>query len=108
MINCSVLRVYYGCESFRVPGPTELPYVTEAGSKALDYMWAIYISQLRLINPDIQLPQRRLIDMSKLVTDVINLLLGLPSACFTLDMVSISEFGNIFFVIFTVIQFYFG
>ena len=74
---------------FSTPGLTERPYLSEAGCEALDHLWSVHMFNLQLIDPTIQLARRQVVQMDKLVRDIVNLLLGVPSTSFLLNEVSV-------------------
>ncbi|XP_023933311.1 gamma-tubulin complex component 6-like [Lingula anatina] len=67
------------------PGPTERPYITEAGSQAFDQLNDTRMQQLSLVDAKFKLPTKRLVTQRLLVKDVLNLLIGLPSHTFLFD-----------------------
>ncbi|XP_064632951.1 gamma-tubulin complex component 6-like isoform X2 [Lineus longissimus] len=69
----------------RVPGPTERPYLTEAGPHVFDELCKLREADIQLLDPKLRLPKRRCISMKILVRDVLYLLTGVLSKTFMFD-----------------------
>uniref|UniRef100_K7G8Y8 Gamma-tubulin complex component n=1 Tax=Pelodiscus sinensis TaxID=13735 RepID=K7G8Y8_PELSI len=68
------------------PGRKEEPYLTEAGREAFDKFYRLREGELQLFNNTIlQIPQIVLMKESELVKDVLNVLIGVVSATFSLN-----------------------
>ncbi|XP_019364846.1 PREDICTED: gamma-tubulin complex component 6 [Gavialis gangeticus] len=71
------------------PGKKEEPYLTEAGREAFDKFYRLRERELQLFsNTILQLPQLVLMKESELVKDVLNVLIGVVSATFSLNQVA--------------------
>ncbi|XP_014380087.1 gamma-tubulin complex component 6 [Alligator sinensis] len=71
------------------PGKKEEPYLTEAGREAFDKFYRLREGELQLFsNTILQLPQLVLMKESELVKDVLNVLIGVVSATFSLNQVA--------------------
>ncbi|KAL5007399.1 hypothetical protein ScPMuIL_016205 [Solemya velum] len=71
-----------GCE----PGPTSKPYFSEAGPRVLDEWYNMLLKELILLCPSVCIPPRICISQRELVEDIINLLIGVPSYTFSIDL----------------------
>ena len=69
-----------------VPTP-ERPYVTEAGPAVFDQLYELCVNQLSLVDPTLEMTVTRRVQMSDLVTDALNVLIGVPSNIFCLNKV---------------------
>uniref|UniRef100_A0A8B9PN02 Gamma-tubulin complex component 6 n=1 Tax=Apteryx owenii TaxID=8824 RepID=A0A8B9PN02_APTOW len=68
------------------PGKKEEPYLTEAGREAFDKFYKLREGELQLFsNTVLQLPQLVLMKEPELVKDVLNVLIGVVSATFSLN-----------------------
>ena len=65
---------------------SERPYLTEAGTEAIDHMMQLHSLQLAEL-AHIPAPPTRSCDMVDLVCDTQNMLLGLPAHNYTIDEV---------------------
>lgn len=78
------------------PGKKEEPYLTEAGREAFDKFYRLREGELQLFsNTILQLPQLVLMKESELVKDVLNVLIGVVSATFSLNQVRIIVLSRI-------------
>ncbi|KAG1681788.1 Gamma-tubulin complex component 6 [Nymphon striatum] len=63
----------------------EKPFLSEAGPKVVAKLHSLITRNLRIMNPSLnfQLPEPVLIDQTDLVTDLVNLMVGIPSENFS-------------------------
>ncbi|XP_035678118.1 gamma-tubulin complex component 6-like [Branchiostoma floridae] len=74
-----------------VPGPTEKPYLTEAGREVFDAMYTMVQRQVQesgLDSSTVQKPVSYMVQERDLVRDARNVLIGVPSHTFILDQVT--------------------
>ncbi|GAB1603185.1 gamma-tubulin complex component 6-like [Argonauta hians] len=67
------------------PGLQELPYLTESGSEAVDKMFNIKLNEMSMLCPSLQEASKVQVTVKHLVSDVLQLLIGVPSKLFLLD-----------------------
>ena len=73
----------------RGSGSTEKrPYLTEAGPQGLDEWYQMKRREINILCPSVSLPARRLVTEQSLCTDIINVMLGIPSVTFVFYNVS--------------------
>ncbi|XP_019618459.1 PREDICTED: gamma-tubulin complex component 6-like [Branchiostoma belcheri] len=74
-----------------VPGPTEKPYLTEAGRQVFDALYVMLQRQVQVSGLDsctVQTPASCMVQETDLVRDTLNVLIGVPSNTFILDQMS--------------------
>ncbi|CAH1265550.1 TUBGCP6 [Branchiostoma lanceolatum] len=74
-----------------VPGPTEKPYLTEAGCQVFDALYTMVQRQVQVAGLDsttVQKPVSHMVHERDLVRDARNVLIGVPSHTFVLDQMT--------------------
>lgn len=71
-----------------IPRPTEKPFSTEAGPQAVDELYRLLIGEAAMLIPNLDVPPRRIVHLTDILQDVLNLMIGLPSSSFEFDKVS--------------------
>ncbi len=80
-------KIIFIFNSNRKVHPREQLFVTESGCEVFDQLFELYFRQLHILDPSMRPLTPHRISMSQLVSDAINLLIGVPSHTFILDQV---------------------